>query len=134
MANLVTFAKKLLKDKVGGNTPITAAELNRMEGGINDCANQINKLGDSVSQRLSINISQGESKISLNDLTETGLYTAFNPDNAPSEIKGAWITVINVIIANNVKYRSQILWSNNASYGIYLRNCTNGSWDDWVKS
>lgn len=49
MANLVTFAKKLWKDKVGGNTPITAAELNRMEGGINDCATQINKLGDSVS-------------------------------------------------------------------------------------
>lgn len=75
-----------------------------------------------------------EKKISLNDLTKTGLYTVFNPDNAPSEIKGAWITVINVIIANNVKYRSQILWSNNASYGIYLRNYTNGSWDDWVKS
>lgn len=50
MANLVTFAKKLWKDKAGGNTPITAAELNRMEGGINDCANQINKLGDSVFQ------------------------------------------------------------------------------------
>lgn len=51
MANLVTFAKKLWKDKVGGNTPITAAELNRMEGGINDCATQINKLGDSVCQK-----------------------------------------------------------------------------------
>ena len=49
MANLVTYAKKLWKDKVGGNTPITAAELNRMEGGISDCASQINKLGDSVS-------------------------------------------------------------------------------------
>lgn len=49
MANLVTFAKKLWKDKLGGNTPITAAELNRMEGGINDCVTQINKLGDSVS-------------------------------------------------------------------------------------
>lgn len=49
MANLVTYAKKLWKDKVGGNTPITAAELNRMEGGISDCATQINKLGDSVS-------------------------------------------------------------------------------------
>ena len=134
MANLVTFAKKLWKDKAGGNTPITAAELNRMEGGINDCANQINKLGDSVSQQLSVFSNGTEKKISLNDLTKTGLYTAFNPDNAPSEIKGAWITVINVIIANNVKYRSQILWSNNASYGIYLRNYTNGSWDDWVKS
>lgn len=50
MANLVTFAKKLWKDKVGGNTPITAAELNRIEGGISDCASQINKLGDSVSR------------------------------------------------------------------------------------
>lgn len=50
MANLVTFAKKLWKDKVGGNTPITAAELNRMEDGINNCATQINRLGDSVSR------------------------------------------------------------------------------------
>jgi hypothetical protein len=50
MANLVTFAKKLWKDKVGGNTPITAAELNRMEQGVSDCATQINKLGDSVSR------------------------------------------------------------------------------------
>ena len=49
MANLVTFAKKLWNDKVGGNTPITAAELNRMEKGVSDCATQINKLGDSVS-------------------------------------------------------------------------------------
>lgn len=49
MASLVTFAKKLWKDKAGGNTPITAAELNRMEDGINNCATQINKLGDSVS-------------------------------------------------------------------------------------
>lgn len=49
MANLVTFAKKLWKDATSGGTPITATELNRMEGGINDCATQINKLGDSVS-------------------------------------------------------------------------------------
>ena len=83
---------------------------------------------------MSVFSNETEKKISLNDLTKTGLYTAFDPDNAPSEIKGAWITVINVIIANNVKYRSQILWSNSASYGIYLRSCTNGSWNDWVKS
>lgn len=58
MASLVTFAKKLWKDKVGGNTPITAAELNRMEGGISDCATQINKLGDSVS-RINTSMSGG---------------------------------------------------------------------------
>lgn len=50
MANLVTFAKKLWKDATSGGTPITAAELNRIEGGVNDCATQINKLGDSVSR------------------------------------------------------------------------------------
>lgn len=50
MANLVTFAKKLWKDATSGGTPITAAELNRMEGGISDCATQINKLRDSVSR------------------------------------------------------------------------------------
>lgn len=50
MAKLVAFAKKLWKDATSGGTPITAAELNRMEGGINDCATQINMLGDSVSR------------------------------------------------------------------------------------
>lgn len=50
MANLVTFAKKLWKDATSGGTPITAAELNRVETGISDCATQINALGDSVSR------------------------------------------------------------------------------------
>lgn len=54
MANLVTFAKKLWKDATSGGTPITAAELNRMEGGISNCATQINKLGDSVSKSTTI--------------------------------------------------------------------------------
>ena len=56
MANLVTFVKKLWKDATSGGTPITAAELNRMEGGINDCATQINKLGirNATRPRLSI--------------------------------------------------------------------------------
>lgn len=74
-----------------------------------------------------------EQKISLNDLTKTGLYTAFAPDNAPSAVKGSWVTVINVILANNVNFRSQLLWSNNASYGSYLRNCSNGSWGEWSR-
>ena len=64
MANLVTFAKKLWKDATSGGTPITAAELNRMEGGINDCANQINKLGDSVSL-LSHDISRDSGTVSI---------------------------------------------------------------------
>ena len=69
MANLVTFAKKLWKDKVGGNTPITAAELNRIESGVNDCANQINKLGDSVSQLL---VSKDVRELDGNDFNAIG--------------------------------------------------------------
>ncbi len=48
----IVFAMKTWKDKVSGNTPVTAAELNRIEKGISDCAKQTNALGDSVSQRL----------------------------------------------------------------------------------
>ena len=47
MANLVTYAKQKWED---AKTAITAARLNNMEQGINDCATQINALGDSVSR------------------------------------------------------------------------------------
>ncbi len=47
MANLVTYAKQKWED---AKTAITAARLNHMEDGINDCATQINALGDSVSR------------------------------------------------------------------------------------
>ncbi|RHH73018.1 hypothetical protein [Collinsella sp. AM17-1] len=46
----IVFAMKTWKDKVSGNTPVTAAELNRIEKGISDCAKQTNALGDSVSR------------------------------------------------------------------------------------
>ena len=48
MANLVTYAKQKWED---AKTAITAARLNNMEDGINNCATQINALGDSVSRK-----------------------------------------------------------------------------------
>ena len=66
MANLVTFAKKLWKDATSGGTPITAAELNRMEGGISDCATEINRLGDSVSQFTNVRILYCSSNVNDN--------------------------------------------------------------------
>lgn len=45
----IKFAMKKWEDAVSGGTPITAAELNRIEKGINDCATQTNTLGGSVS-------------------------------------------------------------------------------------
>lgn len=46
----IKFAMKTWKDAVSGGTPISAAELNRIEKGISDCAKQTNELGDSVCQ------------------------------------------------------------------------------------
>lgn len=45
----IKFAMKTWKDAVSGGTPITAAELNRIEKGISDTAKGVNELGDSVS-------------------------------------------------------------------------------------
>lgn len=45
----VNFTPKTWKDGSSGGTPITAAELNRMEKGIEDCATACNDLGDSIS-------------------------------------------------------------------------------------
>ena len=74
-----------------------------------------------------------EKKISLNDLTKTGLYVSFTPDNAPSSYLGVWVTVINIIFAGNINYRSQLIWSNSDQLGVYRRICANGSWGEWVK-
>lgn len=57
MASLVTYAKQAWQD---AKTAITAARLNHMEDGINDCATQINKLGDSVSRSTSITFKSSE--------------------------------------------------------------------------
>lgn len=49
MANLVNYVKTVWEN---GKTALNAARMNNMEKGISDCATQINRLGDSVSQRL----------------------------------------------------------------------------------
>lgn len=50
LASQVSFAKKTWKDGSGGGTPITAAELNRLEQGVADLTAAVNGLRDSVSQ------------------------------------------------------------------------------------
>ena len=47
MANLVEYVKTVWEN---GKTALNAARMNNMEQGISNCASQINKLGDSVSQ------------------------------------------------------------------------------------
>lgn len=133
LATDVSFARKTWKDGSSGGTPITAAELNRLEKGVTDLTTAVNVLRDSVSQRLLTDLQGGQDKIALNYLTKTGMYTGFDPDNAPSGVKGSWVTVFNIVLANNTNFRSQLLWNNAATPQAYLRSCSSGSWGEWIK-
>lgn len=55
LASQVSFAKKTWKDGSGGGTPVTAAELNRLEQGVADLTAAVNALRDSVSRLELIN-------------------------------------------------------------------------------
>lgn len=126
MANLVTFVKKLWKDATSGGTPITAAELNRMEGGINDCATQINKLGDSVSR--------GDANTDdFNKLVEPGCYIigslAQNAANCPSGAQ-SW----GVLTVQAGQPGGYLVQAYSDSYGrFWVRSCWAGNWYPWVK-
>lgn len=50
LASAVSFAKKTWEDGSGGGTPVTAAELNRLEQGVADLTAAVNGLRDSVSR------------------------------------------------------------------------------------
>lgn len=52
LASQVSFAKKTWKDGSGGGTPVTAAELNRLEQGVADLTAAVNALRYSVSQQV----------------------------------------------------------------------------------
>lgn len=52
LATDVSFARKTWKDGSEGATPITAAELNRLEKGVADLTSTVNALRDSVSRKL----------------------------------------------------------------------------------
>lgn len=125
MANLVTFAKKLWKDATSGGTPITAAELNRMEGGINDCANQINKLGGSVSR-----VYATEVKDLDNPPAALILNTSPDPKGFPSKLGGNSCIVIQQNFGDKT-YSAQLAFGF-GSDKIAIRNRRNGSnWTDW---
>ena len=123
MANLVTFAKKLWKDKVGGNTPITAAELNRMEGGISDCATQINELGDSVSRLYVIEVTDVDNPPKCVMFT-----TAVNPKGLPSDFGSNAALVIQQ--NPGAAYSAQLAFSFGGKVALRTRR-NSTSWDNW---
>ena len=76
----IAFAMKTWKDKVSGNTPITAAELNRIEKGISDTAKGVNDLGDSVYHNGGISLGTTISDVYLDADGQT-FYIAYKSKN-----------------------------------------------------
>lgn len=130
MANLVTFVKKLWKDATSGGTPITAAELNRMEGGISDCATQINKLGDSVSRV--IDTKAGFLSGDLNDVLIEGRYSiATNTASVTNFPNGAY-GFGNLIVFKSVSLVTQMYTPHGCDF-IYVRVRFYNNWGTWKK-
>ena len=69
LATDVSFARKTWKDGSEGATPITAAELNRLEKGVADLTSAVNGLRDSVSQTIKV---VGTEKSTFNVNTDGG--------------------------------------------------------------
>ena len=119
MANLVTYAKQVWQD---AKTAITAARLNHMEDGINDCATQINALGDSVSQRALTYA--GCSDV---DALKNGSYAISNSKNAPF----AYGTLIQFGSDSfDSGYITQLAMDIN-SKKIFARGYLEGEWSIW---
>ena len=83
----IKFAMKTWKDAVSGNTPITAAELNRIEKGISDCAKQTNALGDSVSPLKTFAVGDKSSvTLSFKAANHSAAFLLIDNNGAPSAI------------------------------------------------
>lgn len=93
LATDVSFARKTWKDGSEGATPITAAELNRLEKGVADLTSTVNALRDSVSRTVAMDdtvkasivaSSNQKGELELRFTSKTGdkmQVTFFKPEN-----------------------------------------------------
>lgn len=85
--------------------------------------NSINVAGDEPFYVKAVN------KNNCNEMSEAGIYQAYNASNAP--VTG-WITVVTFPIGNsNTDYSKQICFALNSN-NIYTRYRQGGSWQSWV--
>lgn len=76
MANLVEYVKTVWEN---GKTALNAARMNNMEQGISNCATQINKLGDSVCQKMKIGNAGDGSPVTVETAGwKAGLYFVYS--------------------------------------------------------
>ena len=91
LASAVSFAKKTWKDGSGGGTPVTAAELNRLEQGVADLTAAVNGLRDSVSQReRSIKGKDSDSLIAFDWNAKDSTFFIYVNDNKVHKVSPNW--------------------------------------------
>lgn len=129
----VSFARKTWKDGSEGATPITAAELNRLEKGVADLTSTVNALRDSVSQALlctGIGIT-GD----FDNCTKAGAYIVSADSGSSTGFpSGAYKWGTLIVFAQQGKYIVQIYIADSVSEPVYMRNSFNGSpFRNWTK-
>lgn len=97
LATDVSFARKTWKDGSEGATPITAAELNRLEKGVSDLTSTVNALRDSVSQCVRV---PGASS-SIIDYSEVHDNFVINMQKRFTGPSGTEYKAVNIIFENN---------------------------------
>lgn len=133
LATDVSFARKTWKDGSEGATPITAAELNRLEKGVADLTSAVNGLRDSVSQALpctGIGIT-GD----FDNCTKAGAYiVSADSGSSMGFPSGAYKWGTLIVFARQDQYIVQIYIADSVSEPVYLRNSFNGSpFRNWTK-
>ncbi len=133
LATDVSFARKTWKDGSEGATPITAAELNRLEKGVADLTSAVNGLRDSVSQALlctGIGIT-GD----FDNCTKAGAYiVSADSGSSMGFPSGAYKWGTLIVFARQGKYIIQIYIADSVNEPVYMRNAFDGStFRNWTK-
>lgn len=123
MANLVEYVKTVWEN---GKTALNAARMNNMENGISNCATQINRLGDSVSQARGDCYSND-----MNDITKPGTYNvgASVTLNKPPSAYGWGFLLVFTSIANKTL---QVYVPDSETGKVYWRSIWEKSVRKWT--
>ena len=120
MANLVDYVKTVWEN---GKTALNAARMNNMEQGTSNCATQINKLGDSVSQLYVTGV---------NDVDNPPDCVMFSTDVNPKGLPNDFGSNSVLVIQQNpgMKYSAQLAISFSGRIALRVRR-DSMDWQNW---
>ena len=135
LASQVSFAKKTWKDGSGGGTPVTAAELNRLEQGVADLTAAVNGLRESVSQCFAPRgrVPYGGD---ANDVREIGAHIiSYETNNPVKNMPSGCYRYGSILVFSNDVNIVQMYVTSETSPNVYVRIhiISTGEWENWSK-